>query len=46
VIGVKIIEYRFLVKLVKNIKLLQSEIKILKCDCIENNNISKNADFL
>ena len=35
-IGVKIIEYRFLVKLVKNIKLLQSEIKFLECDWSEN----------
>jgi uncharacterized lipoprotein len=32
-------------KLGKNIKLLQSETKILECDWSEKKNISENADF-
>ena len=33
-------------KLGKNIKLLQSKIKILECDWSKNKNISENSDFL
>ena len=33
-------------KLGKNIKLLQSEIKILQCDWNENYRIQENAEFL
>ena len=52
-IGVKIIEYKKMkifceigVKICVNIKLLQSEIKILERDWSEKKNISENADFL